>query len=324
MRKKWSTLAFGFLVAAYAHIRIKEKRSVKSYMLEQGIRLSRAKRRFMYKEEAMKALEKMAPQTAGEYEGTNYQFKMPVTVDKHYGSTVYNVNDKQDKHQHQRVVLYAHGGAWFQDPLKIHFEFIDELAETLNAKVIMPVYPKIPHQDYQATYVLFEKLYHDLLNQVADSKQIVVMGDSAGGQIALSFAQLLKEKHIVQPGHIVLISPVLDATMQHPEIPDYLKKDPMVGVDGSVFLAEQWAGDTPLDNYKVSPINGDLDGLGRITLTVGTKEVLYPDALNLSQLLSAKGIEHDFIPGYYQFHIYPVFPIPERRRFLYQVKNIIN
>ena len=24
MRKKWSTLAFGFLVAAYAHIRIKE------------------------------------------------------------------------------------------------------------------------------------------------------------------------------------------------------------------------------------------------------------------------------------------------------------
>ncbi len=96
----------------------------------------------------------------------------------------------------------------------------------------------------------------------------------------------------------------------------------MVGVDG-MFLAEQWAGDTPLDNYKVSPINGDLDGLGRITLTVGTKEVLYPDALNLSQLLSARH-QYDFIPGYYQFHIYPVFPIPERRRFLYQVKNIIN
>ena len=50
------------------------------------------------------------------------------------------------------------------------------------------------------------------------------MGDSAGGQIALSFAQLLKEKHIAQPGHIVLISPVLDATMRHPEVPDYLRK----------------------------------------------------------------------------------------------------
>ncbi len=52
------TLAFGFLVAAYAHIRIKEKRSVKSYMLEQGIRLSRAKRRFMYKEGSDESIRK--------------------------------------------------------------------------------------------------------------------------------------------------------------------------------------------------------------------------------------------------------------------------
>ena len=103
------------------------------------------------------------------------------------------------------------------------------------------------------------------------------MGDSAGGQIAFIICSIVKKKSISQPGHI-LISPVLDATMRHPEVPDYLKKDPMVGVDGSVYLAEQWAGDTSLDDYKVSPINGDLDGLGRITLTVGTKEVLYPDA----------------------------------------------
>ena len=119
MRKKWSTLAFGFLVAAYAHIRIKEKRSVKSYMLEQGIRLSRAKRRFMYKEEAMKALEKMAPQTAGEYEGTNYQFKMPVKVDKHFGSTVYTVNALYYTH------MEAHGS-------KTHSKFISNLLMNLQ------------------------------------------------------------------------------------------------------------------------------------------------------------------------------------------------
>ena len=87
--------------------------------------------------------------------------------------------------------MEAHGSKTHLNSL---LEFIDELAETLNAKVIMPVYPKIPHQDYQATYVLFEKLYHDLLNQVADSKQIVVMGDSAGGQIALSFCSIVKRK----------------------------------------------------------------------------------------------------------------------------------
>ena len=124
--------------------------------------------------------------------GTNYQFKMPVTVDKHYGSTVYTVNDKQDKHQ--RVVLYAHGGAWFQDPPKFTSNLLMNLQKHSNAKVIMPVYPKIPHQDYQATYVLLKKLYHDLLNQVADSKQIVVMGDSAGGQIVFIICSIVKRE----------------------------------------------------------------------------------------------------------------------------------
>ena len=108
----------------------------------------------MYKEEAMKALEKWRHRQQVNMRAPIISLRCQVTVDKHFGSTVYTVNDKQDKHQ--RVVLYAHGGAWFQDPLKIHFEFIDELAETLNAKVIMPVYPKIPHQDYQATYVLLK------------------------------------------------------------------------------------------------------------------------------------------------------------------------
>ncbi|GAB5676392.1 hypothetical protein JMUB7499_26780 [Staphylococcus aureus] len=69
MRKKWSTLAFGFLVAAYAHIRIKEKRCVKSYMLEQVIRLSIAKRGFVYKNNAVIALEIMEHQTACAFDG---------------------------------------------------------------------------------------------------------------------------------------------------------------------------------------------------------------------------------------------------------------
>ena len=62
----------------------------------------------------------------------------------------------------------------------------------------------------------------------------------------------------------------------------------MVGVDGSVFLAEQWAGATPLDNYKVSPINGDLDGLGRITLTVGTKRSTVPRCFELIAIVECK------------------------------------
>ena len=36
-----------------------------------------------------------------------------------------------------------------------------------------------------------------------------------------------------------------------------------------------------------------------------------------------QGILHDFYPGYNLFHIYPIFPIPEREKFFAQVKTII-
>ena len=37
-------------------------------------------------------------------------------------------------------------------------------------------------------------------------------------------------------------------------------------------------------------------------------------------MLNDKGIEHDFMPGYNLFHIYPIFPLPERQKFFTQLK----
>ena len=57
----------------------------------------------------------------------------------------------------------------------------------------MPIYPKVPHRDYRTTFELLNKLYPHLLNKVDDPNQMTIMGDSAGGQIALAFAQKLKK-----------------------------------------------------------------------------------------------------------------------------------
>ena len=58
----------------------------------------------------------------------------------------------------------------------------------------MPVYPKVPHRDYRTTFSLLYRLYGKLLTTVKNPEQLILMGDSAGGQIALSFAQYLKRR----------------------------------------------------------------------------------------------------------------------------------
>ena len=78
--------------------------------------------------------------------------------------------------------------------------------------------------------------------------------------------------------------------------------------------------DTPIEDYKISPINGDLEGLGRISIFYRHKRNAISDALKLSKMLNDKGIEHDFTPGYNLFHIYPIFPLRERQKFFTQLK----
>lgn len=97
----------------------------------------------------------------------------------------------------------------------------------------------------------------------------------------------------------------------------------MVAIDGTKYFIKLWEGKTAIKDYKISPINGTLQGLGKISIFIGTKETLYPDALRLSKLLNQQGILHDFYPGYNLFHIYPIFPIPEREKFFAQVITII-
>ena len=81
-----------------------------------------------------------------------------------------------------------------KDPLDNHFDFIDQLAGELDARVIMPVYPKVPHRDYRTTFELL-KIFIKRNIEVENPQHMTIMGDSAGGQIALSFAQYLKKKH---------------------------------------------------------------------------------------------------------------------------------
>lgn len=321
MLKKLITIVGSTIVGTILYARVKEKRSYKSFLQKKMIRMSGMKKTFENVQDAKEALEETKYETAGKYGGTDYEFSHQVQIKDYYGSSVYIINDQGQRDQ--RTILYIHGGAWFQDPLDNHFEYIDLLATTLNAKVVMPIYPKIPHRDYRTTFELLSKLYQHLINKIDDPNQMIIMGDSAGGQIALAFAQQLKKDNEPQPSHIVLISPVLDATFSNPEAQKYEKKDPMIGIEGSRYFVKLWAGDTPLDDYKLSPMYGDLEDLGHITITMGTKETLYPDAVKFSHMLNEKGIKHEFIPGYSLFHIYPIFPIPERERFLEQLKRII-
>ena len=101
--------------------------------------------------------------------------------------------------------------------------------------------------------------------------------------------------------------------MSNPDMADYVEKDPMLGILGLHRMGEVWANGLEMTDPRVSPIYGDLSGLGSVTLTTGTWEILYPDCRLLSDKFAEAGVPCQLIIGENMIHCYPICPIPEAR-----------
>lgn len=234
------------------------------------------------------------------------------------------INEKED----QRTILYLHGGSYLSDPVIFHYRACDYLAKSLNAKVIFPIYPKANLHTYDETYNLLDILYEKILK---NNKDISIVGDSAGGGLALGFAMYLRDKEKSLPKDLILYSPWLDLNCDNPKIKDYEKLDPMLSAWGLEKIGRMWAGCDPfsgkcvnIDHPYLSPINGDFTNLSKISIFVGTHEIFLPDCMKLHEILNKKGIDHNFFVKEKMNHVYPIYPMKEGHEALSKTAKIID
>lgn len=226
------------------------------------------------------------------------------------GMQVFVWNDKKDANQ--KVILFLHGGAYVLQPSMMHFTMVNKIAQGIDAKVVFPIYPKAPKHQYRETYEKLEKLYRGLLEENTNPNFIIIMGDSAGGGLSLGFAIYLKELLLPQPKELVLFSPWVDIATDNPEIASYEPFDPILKQSGIHEVAKVWAGED-LKQPLVSPLFGDLSGLGRISIYIGTHDILYPDNRLFHEKLLKEGIDHRYIEREKMNHVYVGLPIKEAR-----------
>jgi len=235
---------------------------------------------------------------------------------------VFILNDQ--KSSSQMVILYIHGGAWTNQPLNLHWLFMDKMAQALNAKVIAPIYPKVPHFSYQDTYPKMLSLYKEILVSIESSNQLTIIGDSAGGNIALGLIQLLKRDGLPQPQDIILLSACVDMSLENPLIQEYEENDPMLASEGMEVITKIWAADKALKDPIISPIYGDFQGVGKITHFLGSHESLYPDAIQFDEKLTEQGVAINTFVYPKMNHVFVVMPIPEAVDAQQKIINILS
>src|SRR5699024_4751601 len=202
---------------------------------------------------------------------------------------------------------------------RLHWFFLSKLVHALNCTIIVPLYPLAPEHTYEDTLHFVYDLYMQKTDTMKNFEDIILMGDSAGGGLALVLAQLLKVKQLPQPEQIILISPWLDLSLSNPEIAPIEKKDPFLLRAGLIEAGKMYAGKTDTKDPKVSPLYGELNGLAAITMLMGSHDILAADARKLVEIAKQQGISIDYIEAANMVHIYPIYNFPESRIALEQI-----
>lgn len=293
-------------------------RSKKAALVEVSLQLSGFKRMLHDSTRRQKALQEAARENREPLQLPSDMANLPSTT----RTTVSNVPVvilNAETHS-KKVVIFLYGGAYFLPPTDDHWHFLQRLIDQTDVKVVVPQYAQAPDHNHQTAYDQLFKMYETIYQQYPVS-DITLMGDSAGGGLATGFCELLAKEKLPQPGNLVLISPWLDLTLQNPLIARYQDKDVVLDVEGLREVGKLWAGESDPQDYRLSPINGDLSGFKNVLLFVGTHEILLPDIMEFSRRLRDAGKRVECHIGRELFHEYPITQIPESKEAIRQIQK---
>lgn len=215
-------------------------------------------------------------------------------------------------------LYYFAGGGFQMGPSKEHWKLCAELCERLKDfySIIVVSYPLAPNSPAAKSLPILHKWLRATMTKASeDNQSVTLMGDSAGGNIALTlaiwWARQAQTEGLRSPlKNVLAISPAVDMRNENPEILQADKHDPVLSVALTTDVANKWTAGVSKSDPDVSPLLADLEFLKggdlKVHGVVGTYDVLAPDAIKFRKLLEQHDIQGEWLEWEGQMHCFPL------------------
>jgi monoterpene epsilon-lactone hydrolase len=202
-------------------------------------------------------------------------------------------------------VVHLHGGGYSMGSPETHRPLAARLSRKLGRPVLLPRYRRPPEHPCPAALDDVLSLWRAL--PAASTR--VLIGDSAGGGLALALAMALRDAGAPLPERMVLMSPWTDLSLSGESIDRQGEADVFFRRAGLELMAGRYAGSIERRDPRVSPLWGELGGLPRMLIQAGGDEALLDDSTRLAQRVREAGgeVELRVWPG--QGHVFQATPM---------------
>jgi monoterpene epsilon-lactone hydrolase len=188
-----------------------------------------------------------------------------------------------------KVLLYLHGGGFVMGLSPLHLPMVAALAKKMRVCSLIVDYRLAPEHPFPAALEDSITAYRWLLKRGTAAQNIVVAGDSAGGNLAITSMMKLRDERHPLPAAAACLSPVADLSGEN--APPKGFKDPLLPARAVRYYNRSYVGYADAHNPYLSPAFGDWHDLPPLLIHVGEDERLREDALRMVGLARSAGVD---------------------------------
>lgn len=231
-----------------------------------------------------------------------------------------------------RVVYQLHGGGYVYGFSDMYRTLAMRWSGLTNGAAVVSLdYRFAPAHTFPTALEDALEGWHFMLEQGYAPQKILVVGDSAGGNLALALVLKLRDEGYEVPGAVVVMSPWADMSAVGASHTGNLYRDPMFGIPKGTPIPKEalppvYAGAADLTDPYLSPVYATFEDFPPMLIQVGTEEVLLSDSQTVHKKAIAAGSDATLTvyPG--MFHMFQLFGdmLPESRAAWNEVASFLS
>ena len=307
------------------------KQSINGYIIERGIHA--------FFEKLLKNEKKRKNSETNENKKQNKIFKLNQIMKKQIKkyefsqhrlskSMLYSLQKKGQKPT--KIIYQLHGGSYLTGLTKMYFKNAERYLKLYdNVSVISLDYRIAPKNLFPAALEDAIEGWNYLLSKGYKNNDIIIVGDSAGGNLTLALLMYLRDKKEDLPAGVILMSPWADLTDSGPSRSYNFFKDPMFGFSKKhkkLKVPEKvYAQNENFKNKFISPIYGNFDNFPPLLIQIGTHEILESDAIKIYEKALLKKVDVKLSRYKNMFHGFQFVGniLPEYKIAWHEIKSFI-
>jgi len=217
------------------------------------------------------------------------------------------------------ILLFLHGGGFTNGSAFSRRQLCSGIIKHARMDAFSVEYRQWPEAVHPAAINDCLDAYRWLIKKGYKNENIHVFGESAGAMLTLTMILYLKDHGEPLPKNACVFSPVsgqgsvLESHITREE------RDPMISAQSVVPYFSQ----SDFSDPYVSPRYGDFKDFPKLSIHVGSEEVLFDDSVLITKLCREAGVDVTLRIWKEMFHVFPLFPCPETEEALKGISEFL-